>query len=889
MKDGPASGEDRREKLTRTLYRRRALARLVLSFERLWPALWPALGIAGLFVCLALLELPQMLPPWPHALLLTAVVAAIVGLLIVNLRGLSAPRDADADRRLEQASGLSHRPLAVLSDRPVLPGAEGLWHVHVARAAAQVRKLRIGLPRPGLAARDRRALRGGLVVALLACLVIAGEDAPLRLARAMQPHFVPPAPPPASQLQAWITPPGYTRLAPILLKSETPAVTVPAGSHLTVNLTGGTGEPALLLDGKAIHVQALDAASFQAEQDLTSGGRLSVRRLGREIAGWDLTVVVDAAPVVTWPEPPGEAPNGGSVPRTRLPWQVSHEYGVVALQAELHLKDRPDAPALIVPIPLPGAEPRSAHGVRLQDLTANPWAGLPVSAKLVARDAAGLSGSSAEASFDLPERVFQNPVAQMLMAVRKALTLKPDDRLPPVQELDRISGLPGVWDRDPPAFLNLRAVASLLFRNRDPAAVDEAQTRIWQLALHLEEGAPERTARALEEARQAVREMMDAQKRGEKIDQKELQRRIEALREALRQHLQALDQQLQRETPDAARDPNARELDAQEMQRLAEQMQKDANQGNMDKAEQELAELEQMLDQLRDATRPEHGKMDRQRAQKRQRGQQQMSALQDIVRRQGGLLDRAQSRAEQERADQNRTEQNEQQRNPLPFPGPNAQNQPDGSSGDNQANSDDKSQERTTDRRIQQALRRALGELMQQYGDLTGQVPPNLGDADTAMHDAQQALGQGQDEAAAGAARKAIEALQKGGRSMSQQLARQFGRSGEQQGDEGDDDASDGQGEGDPRGGMQRGDGHGNGRPWQGDGSTRHGDRRLDPLGRPLKEGTSGANESSDVTVPDQMEEARTRVIQEELRRRGSERTRPQPELDYIERLLKQF
>ena len=50
-----------------------------------------------------------------------------------------------------------------------------------------------------------------------------------------------------------------------------------------------------------------------------------------------------------------------------------------------------------------------------------------------------------------------------------------------------------------------------------------------------------------------------------------------------------------------------------------------------------------------------------------------------------------------------------------------------------------------------------------------------------------------------------------------------------------------------------------------------------------------GADESGDVRVPDQMEQARTREIQEELRRRGADRTRPQPELDYIDRLLKPF
>ncbi|MEJ1975727.1 MAG: DUF4175 family protein [Acetobacteraceae bacterium] len=53
--------------------------------------------------------------------------------------------------------------------------------------------------------------------------------------------------------------------------------------------------------------------------------------------------------------------------------------------------------------------PRQAHGAPAQDLTANPWAGLPVIATLVARDAPGQRGASAEANFVLPERPFKNP------------------------------------------------------------------------------------------------------------------------------------------------------------------------------------------------------------------------------------------------------------------------------------------------------------------------------------------------------------------------------------------------------------------------------------------------------------------------------------------------
>jgi len=62
-----------------------------------------------------------------------------------------------------------------------------------------------------------------------------------------------------------------------------------------------------------------------------------------------------------------------------------------------------------------------------------------------------------------------------------------------------------------------------------------------------------------------------------------------------------------------------------------------------------------------------------------------------------------------------------------------------------------------------------------------------------------------------------------------------------------------------------------------------------DPLGRQMGQGTSGADESSEVRVPDEMERQRTQALQQELRRRGGERFRSQEELDYIDRLLRRF
>ena len=60
-----------------------------------------------------------------------------------------------------------------------------------------------------------------------------------------------------------------------------------------------------------------------------------------------------------------------------------------------------------------------------------------------------------------------------------------------------------------------------------------------------------------------------------------------------------------------------------------------------------------------------------------------------------------------------------------------------------------------------------------------------------------------------------------------------------------------------------------------------------DPLGRPLRGRDYG--DDSTVRVPGEIDVQRARRILEELRKRFGEIARPQLELDYIERLLKDY
>ena len=137
-----------------------------------------------------------------------------------------------------------------------------------------------------------------------------------------------------------------------------------------------------------------------------------------------------------------------------------------------------------------------------------------------------------------------------------------------------------------------------------------------------------------------------------------------------------------------------------------------------------------------------------------------------------------------------------------------------------------------------------------------GDGEDGLGEADSAMGDAGSKLGEGNADGAVDSQGKALEALRKGAQSLAEA--------------------------------MQQGDGEGQGDgPGNRVGRQQSGGNQSDPLGRPLH----GREFGDDLTVkiPGEIDVQRVRRILEELRRRLADPQRPQIELDYIERLLKDY
>jgi len=722
-------------------------ARLAIAWERLWPLVWPPLGILGLFFAFALSDLLPALPGPLHALILAALLVAFLWFGLGAARRFRWPSEEAARRRLELASGLEHRPLETLRDRLasgiVDRGAIALWRIHQRRAAEQIRRLKIGRPRGGLLAADPYALRAPLLIALGLGLIAASDEIGQRLTRAVLPELTlfGPAEPPT--LVLWVTPPAYTGVAPLTFDPGAvplQPIPIPVNSTLLAQVEGGRKVPVLESGGAEQPFAETAERIYKLEARITGGDRLTVRQ-GRDALGdWPVRIVSDARPEIAFTEEPQ-----ATARRTlKLAYRIADDYGVAEAGLEIERTDGVAAPdgalSLSVKLPLPALNPRSAEAVSYQDLTPHPWAGLPVKMRLVAKDGAGQPGASDWFETVLPERLFQHPVARAIITQRKRLVLDPMERLPVIRALGAINGQHELFQSDPVTILALRVAQHRLIDDSSSRAIREVVELLWDSALGVEEGEAAIAERDLRAAQQALQEAF-----ARDAPDEEIQRLMDDLERALDRYLQAmaerLQQQMQNGTEMQPFSPDARMVRPEELKNLLDQAREMARSGAREAAKNLLAQLQEMLENLQAGMMapPSEGA---------DQAMQMLNELNELMRMQQQLLDRSFRRAQE------------------------GEQQP-GQSGEMSA---DQQQQNAIDATAQEALRRRLGELMRQLGEMSGSIPRPMGEAERSMKGAVQSLGQGESGAAADAQGNALDALQRSARAMAEQFQRQFGR-----------------------------------------------------------------------------------------------------------------
>ena len=800
------------------------LSGFALFAERLWRALWPVWVIAGAFLAMALFDLFSRMPGWLHAGALVAFAVALAAALAINLHRLHFPDYQESRRRLEQVNGLPHHPLEALDDH-VAGGAEAdpvtraIWRRHQAQLREQVSKLKVGGPRPGILALDRYSLRVAVALALLLSVFDAGGDWQDRLVRAAMPSIG------GGQardvtLDAWVSPPDYTGRPPIYLagagaggeRAPSGPIEVPEGSLLIAQVGDADDMPRILGpaqpgEGEGFELTADD--SYRTRHALNASGLVTIEADGRELGAWHVVVIPDNKPTVAFLQQPGPTP----LAALRIDYEAHDDYGLAGVTATIRRAGAsPAEQPITFDLPLSGLNMKDASGTGYQDLTPHPWAGLEVKIQLTARDGRGQLGMSGAIAVTLPERTFNHPVARAVIEQRKALTADPEGARAAVGgELLRLGRDSEAYGNDTVVFMALMAAGKRLQGTMSVDTVASMQKLLWDTALRIEDG---KLSLASREVRRLQQELMEALANG--APDEELERLMDELQAALDELMDALAKMQPEDLENMPMmDPDAMTMDSQELQNLFDRLRELMRSGAKDAAKQMLSELQNLMENLQMGQQ-------QQVPQEFRQGMEQLDLLQELMQGQQELLDRTYREA-MRRSEQGQQGQQQQ--------------------GDMKA-----------DKALQEALRKQLGEIMRQLGEITGEIPRQFGRAEGAMRRSSKALGERRPGAAVPPQTEALDQLREGARAATEQLMKQFG------------------------GGMAAA---GQGRP----GGPQSGQQ--DPFGRqtPGSQGTA----QGDVEIPGEADIQKARRILEELRRRAGERSRPPVERDYIDRLLKPY
>jgi uncharacterized protein (TIGR02302 family) len=834
---------------TRTLLARALKrARGSLFWERLWPALAVLATALGLFLAFSWAGVWLVLPPLARAigLVLFIVVTLIAAAPLAMVR---LPSVVDGLRRLDRNSGETHRPATAIADEIAAnshdPVAQALWRAHVERALISARKLKAGWPSPRLSMRDPMALRALVMLLAVATFFAAGGERWKRVTAAFDWHGV--VAPANFRIDAWVTPPNYTGRPPVMLAGLRPGetaqasapVAVPAGSELVIRSSGNVhfdverkgGLEAVPLD---VHM-ALPAGSEERRFLIRSDGSATLHGVGSGELAWTFTAIPDRAPKIELIGEPERQARGA----LRIDYRVEDDYGVVQAHADFALKDD-DTPAGAhplfkapeFPLNLPQARTRSGAAQTTRDLTAHPWAGAKVEVTLVARDEAGNEGRSEPAEVQLPQRIFVKPVARALIEQRRILALDADAKPIVLTALDALTLAPESFTPEVGVYLGLRSIYFDLAHANTDDQLREVVARMWDMAVHLEDGNVSQAEQALRQAQDALRQALE---RG--ATDQELKKLMDQLRAAMDKYLQALAEEMRKNPQQLSRplDRNTRMLSERDFKNMLDRLENLARSGNKDAARRLLDEMQSMLENLQTA---------RPGAQGDEGDDDMMSALDelgDMIRKQQQLRDKTFKQGQDSRRDRQPGGQGQRQFGDL--------------------------------RQDQQGLRDRLNKLLDQLrqhglgnpapkqpgqgekGQGSGDMD-QLGSAGEAMGEAEGELGQGDAESAVDSQGRALEAMRKGAQGLAQSM-------------------------------QQNGMGMGPGQP--GRNGRQRANSQTDPLGREMGRRGRNPDDGVDVKVPGEIDAQRARRILEELRKRYGESSRPQLELDYIERLLKDF
>jgi uncharacterized protein (TIGR02302 family) len=709
--------------------------RLALLWQDIWAAGQLALLIVGVAFTVIASGVLELFPKYGQITILGIFAGGFLYAL-GRFSSVDLVSRFRAMRVLEDVASVEHRGLSSHQDKLAeetmdLAAAE-LWQEHQSRKLAGLKNLRVSWPVSLWRQFDPRALRVPVVMAALAAFLLGPGDVISNAQNAA--NLDPLAPTQPLALDAWLKSPAYTGKAPLLLTgaaisakiAKGEEILVPENANLTLRLQGAK-QPRLAFYALGSETELKD---IFAKTDVTDAGFTSDVKLQRpltvkvfdgtsELASWPISLIPDQPAQVKFSSEP-KAEKQGS---TKVDWEVSDDYGVKTLTAEISLADNQetgvgfesngvflyDAPKFKTSLRKSGA--KTEKGSTTQDLASHAWAGLYVEMVLTATDGAGHATSTEPKRFKMPEREFSKFLARALVEQRKKLILVPDETPNVANMLDIFLVYPYAIADKSGLILNLAAIKSSLANAGDTDTVVAAVEHLWPLIVAIEDG---EFADARAELKALKQQLEQALRNGASPE------KITELMDKMRKAMDELMSQMQKESDklqaQGGTQPDGKSVSKKDLQDMMDKLEQLSKNGSKDAAEKLLSELDDMLQNMKPGGQSAGGEGDGML-------QQQMDELTDLMRRQQNLMDETQRLQQQ------------------------------GGEGDKLGDKQGKLSERL-DR-----LGKGMGE--------------SFGEAPKGMKDAQGGLKQGDKEGALKGQGKAMQGMREGANKLGEKLAQQ--------------------------------------------------------------------------------------------------------------------
>ncbi len=405
-------------------------------------------------------------------------------------------------------------------------------------------------------------------------------------------------------LDAWITPPEYTGLPPIMIATPVGArydgsiVEIPEGSIITAHLADSDGDaPDLFINGERVAFESDDSGGFKVSHALTGGDTIAIRRGWQDIDSWRIRIVKDQAPKVSFVDPP-TVTEGKAV---RLAYQASDDYSIKSVAVRIVPQtSRPSVDNLPVEIQLAAPDAKELQRVTFEDMTAYPWSGQPVQMQLIVTDNTGHRSESEAVNFVPPARTFLHPIAKALIEERRKLMQNPGDENIRNETANIMAGVAhatSTYQGDKVVLMALRSGAVRLVLDRSSASIQPVADLLWEAAVRIEDGTVGIAERRLHEAQRNLTDALDRKASGT-----EVQGLVDRLRDALASYLSALSMRVPRGSAEGltqASGPQTNMLVPTDINRIFEKIRDLSISGASDAARGELLKLEQQLEIIR--------------------------------------------------------------------------------------------------------------------------------------------------------------------------------------------------------------------------------------------------------------------------------------------------